>query len=455
MSEPRWTDERRTIYCGDSLDILRESADAQFDACVTDPPYGLGFMGKSWDADVPSVETWREVLRVLKPGAFALVFAGTRTFPSMALRLIEAGFELRDCLCWLYGTGFPKSLDISKQIDRCGGNPQLIKEIGAALRTARVSRGVSVTDADERYCGGVTLWSWYEGRPAGQQMPTSETLERIANDWPELRELYERTREVEREILKTYQRSKLEIKPGESTSRGTQIVSVTAANTDAAKVWSGWGTALKPAWEPILLAMKPLDGTFAHNAVTHGVAGLNIDECRIGTESRYNSPAGNEPGGQSLMLSEREMPRDATGRPCVGRWPANVLLDEIATAQLDAQSDGASRFFYVAKPGDADRGYYNAHPTVKPSALMEYLLRLVATPTGGSVLDPFAGSGTTLVAAKRLGRPAVGIELNSAYCDTIARRLGEAIVGQSKTRGRYPRDGEKKTPTTGSLSSSG
>jgi site-specific DNA-methyltransferase (adenine-specific) len=202
---------------------------------------------------------------------------------------------------------------------------------------------------------------------------------------------------------------------------------ITAPATDLAKQWNGWGTALKPAWEPIILAMKPLVGTFAKNAETHGVAGLNVDGCRIGDNPGYKYNA--DSNGTTFHGQQGERQRRSAAKKgsdtiesTKGRWPANVILDEDAGALLDEQS-GASRFFYCAKAAKSEKGADNTHPTVKPLKLMEYLCRLTATPTGGIVLDPFCGSGSTLLAARNTGRDYVGIELNEEYAAIARQRL--------------------------------
>lgn len=353
------------IYQGDCLQIMPTLDANSIDTIITDPPYGLSFMGKEWDHGIPGVPFWEAALRVAKPGAMLLAFGGTRTHHRLMSAIEDAGWEIRDCLMWLYGSGFPKSMDISKAIDKAAG-----------------------------------------------------------------------------------------------------------AKTDAAKEWDGWGTALKPAWEPIILAMKPLDGTFVQNAQEHGVAGLNIDGCRIGdevvtTHSRGNNGAfPKRPGEKTVEESGRKTDqRNIEAKPREGRWPANVILDEEAGAILDEQSGyqkdgvavsrnkktgessgnkvygkrnvdlkdvtyggggGASRFFYCAKASKSEKGDFNNHPTVKPLKLMEYLCRLTATPTGGTVLDPFMGSGSTGLACKNTGREFIGIELNQEYFNIAARRLGVA-----------------------------
>jgi hypothetical protein len=322
-----------------------------------------------------------------------LAFGGTRTYHRLACAIEDAGWQIRDCLMWLHGEGFPKSLDISKAIDKVAGAERPV--LGPHPCPASTKRVQTM------------------GRP-----------EHSGSGWQE-----------------------------------TPLL--TAPATDAAKEWVGWGTALKPAWEPILLAMKPLDGTFAENALKHGVAGLNIDECRVPTHEDTSRTQNNGPVWSGQFNGKRRINGGAQG----GRWPANVILDEEVASLLDAQSGqlksgellvghkvrthqhpgwdrpshhgqvstkdyggdtgGASRFFYCAKTSKEEKGQGNNHPTVKPLSLMLWLVKLVC-PTGGVCLDPFMGSGTTGVACQALGRGFVGIELDPAYFAIAQRRLAEA-----------------------------
>ena len=322
-----------SVRHGDCREVMAAMDAASVDAIVTDPPYGLAFMGKGWDHAVPGVEFWTEALRVAKPGAHLVAFGGTRTFHRLACASEDAGWEVRDTLSWLYGSGFPKS----------------------------------------------------HNGPWG-------------------------------------------------------------------------GTALKPAWEPIIMARKPLTGTVAANVAAHGTGALNVDECRIDASA-----------GRPHIVSKAEPSLNAfgnglngsafAGSTTLGRWPANVLLDEGAAAQLDAEAGerksgvpgvrrkshdtsamsgrlgitgqreagygdtgGASRFFYTAKASRKERGEGNHHPTVKPIALMRWLCRLV-TPAGGTVLDPFTGSGTTGCAAALEGFGFVGIEREAEYVAIAERRI--------------------------------
>lgn len=365
---------------GDCLDKLQGMAPNTVDAIVTDPPYGLSFMGKRWDYDVPSVEIWAECLRVLKPGGHLLAFAGTRTQHRMAVRIEDAGFEIRDMIAWVYGSGFPKSLDVSKAIDKAAGAEREVvgtKDVGPDMR--------------------------------GGNFKTSE---------------------------------------------GRMVADITAPATEAARQWQGWGTALKPALEPITVARKPLDGTVAANVLEHGTGALNIDGCRVEGEStrRSNTAEMGYHGGN--LASEYQTGSDA------GRWPANLIHDGsaevLANFPANAPSGGsksnrsaalhgggfkaeggtgeilrmpdngsAARFFYCAKSSKKDRGEGNTHPTVKPADLMAYLCRLV-TPPGGVVLDPFMGSGSTGKAAMREGFRFIGIERDLDYFKIAEGRIKNA-----------------------------
>jgi site-specific DNA-methyltransferase (adenine-specific) len=355
-------------------------------------------MGKTWDSSgiAYSVELWRECLRVLKPGGHLLAFGGTRTWHRLAVAVEDAGFEIRDNIAWLYGSGFPKSHNISKAIDKRGGQgATLTKQIGEALREAREKRGISKSQADEMFCDGTTNWTWFEGRTAGQRPPKPETFARIVAEWEELQPLAELVAEAEREVIGigAAQCAQLEengLCDGHFDN-GTLTVKhqlLTASATDDAKAWDGWGTALKPAHEPIVVARKPLIGTVAENVLEHGVGGLNIDATRIGTETVTINTFDNgaKPFGDAVG-------EPFTSRESVGRWPANIILDEYTAELLDQQSGitktgdvkphknkntstifgagqgldfditgshkgdsgGASRFFYVAKASKRDR----------------------------------------------------------------------------------------------------
>jgi DNA modification methylase len=410
ISVPSWW-----THHGDCLEILRGMPDASVDSIVTDPPYGLSFMGKRWDYDVPSEEIWRECLRVLKPGGHLLAFAGTRTQHRMAVRIEDAGFEIRDMIAWVYGSGFPKSLDVSKAID---------KAAGAEREIVGPNRFAHLNGKENANCYG-------------------------------------------------------------EASRPNQ----TAPATDAARQWQGWGTALKPALEPITVARKPLIGTVAANVLTRGAGAINVDGCRVGA------------GGQLSWSEPRDMGyhggSDVAGSQATestkGRWPANFIHDgsddvvglfpetssgcwrkgmtqhsrtfnvakgveaERVREARAPDSGSAARFFYCAKASKADRDegcegleerlsmrygekaqgplpqqtpskpvpQRNYHPTVKPTALMRYLCRLV-TPPGGTVLDPFMGSGSTGKAAVLEGFNFIGIEREAEYVEIAKARIAAA-----------------------------
>lgn len=373
------------IIQGDCLNILKTLPENSVDSIVTDPPYELGFMGKSWDntgiANNP--EMWKECLRVLKPGGYLLSFGGTRTYHRMACAIEDAGFEVRDMIEWVYGSGFPKSLNIGKAVDKLQGNEREV--------------------VDNPY---------KNRRPNG-------------NSWVE----------------------QIGDKPDDYT-KGTSE-------------WEGWGTALKPAHEPICMARKPLaEKTVAENCLKYGTGGINIDESRVGTEQTITR--GRSSGGTyDIGLNNPDFTQTNTGR-----FPANLIHDNSEEVRecfpestsgarkagftnketgyeassyemrvlwdkdVPAESGNASRFFksiiYQAKSSKSDRNsngaIKNIHPTCKPTKLMEYLIKMVTT-KGGIVLDPFAGSGSTLVAAKQNGYQYIGIEMTEEYIPIIEARL--------------------------------
>ena len=376
---------------GDCLERMKELPDNSVDSIVTDPPYGLSFMGKHWDKGVPSAEIWAEALRVLKPGGHLLVFAGTRTQHRMAVNIEDAGFEIRDMIAWVYGSGFPKSLDVSKQIDKAAGAEREIS--GAAVYADGRTKNNSGT-AKSGYSGGLTA----EG--AGIRMKTDPA-------------------------------------------------------TEAAKQWDGWGTALKPALEPITVARKPFKGTVAANVLEHGTGALNIDGCRVGTDLVTTfRPAATGDGKVCGKFS------GGASTSHIGRWPANLIHDgsdevvglfphtksgtltpdmnvkpssgwsggsqaDRVKTSFTANEGSAARFFYCAKASKKDRGADNTHPTVKPTDLMRYLCRLV-TPPNGIVVDPFMGSGSTGKAAVLDGFSFVGIELEPESFDIASERIRNA-----------------------------
>lgn len=407
-----------TLKFGDCLQVLRSMSDCSVDSVVTDPPYGLSFMGKKWDYDVPSVEVWAECLRVLKPGGHLLAFAGTRTQHRMAVRIEDAGFEIRDMIAWVYGSGFPKSLDVSKAIDKARRRDYVQVALDMGLNLP----GRNVDDwTKEGHAPGDKWWSEFKAA-----LPP-ETWQAI-----------------ERRVIGS-------AVSGQSAWFARGVGDVTAPATDAARQWQGWGTALKPALEPITVARKPLIGTVAENVLAHGTGALNIDGCRVETDDGCATNRVTQ-GGDHFSIGSDEKTRGTTFEPnAAGRWPANILHDgsddvlagfpdgapakagrtgkrggsswhgcegfgspeAIGTWPADP-GGSAARFFYCAKASKSDRGDGNTHPTVKPTDLMRYLCRLV-TPPGGVVLDPFMGSGSTGKAAMLEGFRFVGIERDANY----------------------------------------
>lgn len=450
------------LHHGDCLDVMRAMPSNSVDSIVTDPPYGLSFMGKRWDYDVPSVEIWAECLRVLKPGGHLLAFAGTRTQHRMAVRIEDAGFEIRDMIAWVYGSGFPKSLDVSKALDKHGPSGQVpFAEFAAHYEERRKACGL--THAQVCAAGGWHGAINHGGTSAnwanGHGMPTVEQWEILQ---PLLGLGYEWAVRVEREQYEREVIGKRAVNRGVAfTSEGPDEILVTAPGSDAARQWQGWGTALKPALEPITVARKPLVGTVAANVLEHGTGALNIDGCRVGNESTTRIKR----GGANDFPHEDDawVPRDVQVGSDMGRWPANLIhdgSDEVLAGFPQAKGQqgvltgaepssktanafgefagrapsaprgdtgSAARFFYCAKASKKDRGEGNAHPTVKPTDLMAYLCRLV-TPQGGVVLDPFMGSGSTGKAAVREGFHFVGIEREAEYLRIAQARISAQIA---------------------------
>lgn len=478
MVEPYWTDKEPdfALYCGDNRAVMPQLGAEFVDSIVTDPPYELGFMGKGWDRSgiAYDVDVWRECLRVLKPGGHLLAFGGSRTYHRLACAVEDAGFEIRDQIQWIYGSGFPKSLDISKQIDSRGG--VAVGWFGPWLRSERERRGIAQKSLAEHFrskTGGLTgcVANW----ELGLNIPTPEQFNTLCAvmDLP-----FARLEEAEREVLAHVDAGRLAVSPGQGLDRSATRLAITAPATDAAKQWNGWGTALKPAHEPIVLARKPLIGTVAENVIKHGTGGLNIDGCRIETAETLN--AGSRRLGDGIKYGLCE-PTTEYEQNANGRWPANVIHDgseEVLAGfpYSESQSGGnrgasqiwgnasgnqarngfddsgsAARFFYIPKADKSDRGEglddlplrtagevtdrqdgsdglnspragagrtsgsRNHHPTVKPTDLMRYLCRLI-TPPKGLVLDPFCGSGSTGKAARAEGFRFIGIEINEEYC---------------------------------------
>lgn len=386
---------------GDCLDKLKEIPDNSIDSIVTDPPYGISFMGKKWDHSVPNKEIWEECLRVLKPGGHLLAFAGTRTQHRMAVAIEDAGFEVRDIIAWVYASGMPKSHNIGKAIDKTLG-------------------------AEREKIGKVSLPGY----------------------------------------------GKMHVEHGVQTRNVTEFdITSDEAVTEEAKEWNGWGTAVKPSFEPITVARKPLgEKTIAANVLKWGTGGLNIDDCRIPANSKHDDPRMNGNGSRKTEKAAKNVYSGSYAGDTVvsspkGRFPANLIHDgsqEVLELFPDAKSGGsvsgnepshtgdentncygeygrvswdsytdsgsAARFFYCAKASKKDRNEgmpeskKNNHPTLKPTKLMQYLCKLI-TPTNGTILDPFMGSGSTGKAAMIEGFDFIGIELEKEYLDIAKSRI--------------------------------
>jgi len=396
--------DKLTLHHGDCLEVLRSLPDCSIDSIVTDPPYGLSFMGKRWDYDVPSVDVWVECLRVLKPGGHLLAFAGTRTQHRMAVRIEDAGFEIRDMIAWVYGSGFPKSLDVSKAIDKMDAAQE---QQARRYRFTEWVRSTGITSKQIDEATQTNMGGHYTTAASQPAIMTREHLEacrHLLKDIPEWVEREADIRSVEsknfaerevvgQKIINGEEGTAGGYKNGIASIQGANIsinrsIDITAPATPEAKQWEGWGTALKPALEPITVARKPLIGTVAENVLQHGTGAINVDGGRVGE-----------------------------------RWPANFIHDGSEEA-TDLLGDSA-RFFYCAKASKADRGE-NHHPTVKPTDLMRYLCRLV-TPPSGIVLDPFMGSGSTGKAAMLEGFAFVGIEREAEYIDIAKARIQSAV----------------------------
>jgi DNA modification methylase len=278
-------------------------------------------MGKKWDYDVPSQEIWEQCLRVLKPGGHLLAFAGSRTYHRMAVRIEDAGFDIRDQIMWIYGSGFPKSHNVGKALDKNGGNNHLVYEVGEKLKEARESRGISITQADKMFCGGSTNYSWFEGRPKGIRMPNDEIFELIVNEWTELKEYQQKVKSANREVVGKYD-SDMGGLGGERL--GDSGGDITLPATPIAQQYEGWGTALKPAHEPIVMARKPFKGSVAENVLEYGVGGINVDGCRVGTTDNLNG------GGYSKNFSGSTFQAYEAKTDFIqpeGRFPANIIFE--------------------------------------------------------------------------------------------------------------------------------
>lgn len=538
------SNESYKLYQGNMLDMLEVIEPNSIDSIITDPPYGLtsitkrfgkenstecqygkdgsfarlsrGFMGKEWDGSgiEYNVDTWQKCYEVLKPGGYLLAFGGSRTFHRIACSIEDAGFEIRDTIMWLYGSGFPKSMDISKQIDkRPNRNYENLNLFGKKLKEQRELKGYSKNDID-KMMGTNTAYAWWEGRNyLGEfkiQLPDKENYKKLK----EILELNDDMdfifEEAEREVIGIKKSGCFNSQEKDRHTIGSSKsleVDITIPSTDLAKQWQGWGTALKPSFEPIIVARKPFKGSLVDNVIKNGVGGINIDECRVEPTGedigRNNINAKNSPLNSKDGWNNNSMVGlDTTGR-YEGRFPANTILtyDEtdfeevcggfpntksVRSNRGGARNDGttvynkipqnikmnyecgfndsgsASRYFYCAKASKKDRDEgldefeekevrvlnatnpeleqkddvsarfitvkKNTHPTVKPTNLMQYLVRLV-TPKGGTILDPFNGSGSTGKAVmyenkeRNKNYKYIGIELTEEYLPIAKARI--------------------------------
>lgn len=459
------------VLHGDCVKLMRELPANSVDAIVTDPPYGIGLLGKAWDGAAIAAaavagkdhtkttgrsasvhagrynttlkgnrdfqrwtEAWAaEAFRVLKPGGHLLAFGSPRTYHRLTAGIEDAGFEVRDAIHWLYASGFPKSMDISKAIDRQRDDTPDVYRVTAWVKARRDAIGISNRDIDSAFGFAGMAGHW----TSQKSQPTVPTLEQIPKLLEVLKTKPEEVPDDVRRLL--FELNGRKGQPGEAWLRrevtGTHEETAAVSEwrhangegkaptpkerrdkpaSDEAKKWQGWGTSLAPAHEPIVVARKPFPGTTVRNVLAHDVGALNIDGTRVPGE--------------------------------LNRWPSNVVLDSAAVEELERQKPGGGKFFpvkdfgpddfppfiYQAKPSRKERdegleedGRANVHPTVKPVALMRHLIRLV-TPAGGTVLDPFAGSGTTLVAGILEGMSVVGCEMTDEYMPIIRGRVAHA-----------------------------
>lgn len=488
--------EHYTIWPCDCRTAMSLMDADSVDSIVTDPPYGLskepdaaevmrhwlagddythsgnGFMGKSWDSFVPGPAVWREAYRVLKPGGHLVAFFGTRTYDLGVMALRLAGFEVRDQLAWCFGSGFPKSHDVSKGIDKLDAADA--RRSRALAFTAWI-REQGITGGQIDAVTGTNMGGHYTTAASQPAVATREHFERMRHMFKDVPPVWveqmvdQRTVESENYARRPITQEgvgaaiageNISFDQRSSTERERRDI---PATPEAAQ-WQGWGTALKPAYEPIVLCRKPLsERTVAANVLRWGTGAVNIDGCRIGDEVRVNPAAANKAGGASLNMSAVGMPEGVAGREAAGRWPANLAHDD--SPEATAGMGDAQRYFYAAKASKADRNrgledhpeqpsaasefrpnhtakaaagedgnpygrwtpQKNTHPTVKPTALMQWLVRLI-TPPGGTVLDPFMGSGSTGVAAILEGAQFIGCEMTDEYVPIASARIDNAVT---------------------------
>jgi len=512
--------ENYKLYQGSMLDMLEVIEPNSIDSIITDPPYELNFMNKGWDNSGIAFQpdTWKKCYEVLKPGGYLLAFGGSRTFHRIACAIEDAGFEIRDTIMWLYGSGFPKSMDISKSLDKRNGR-NYNEDFRKYINNKRLEKNISLKQINELFGlstdgGGVASYIFSEREQNG--LPTKEQY-LILKEKLELDNRYDDLiflEEAEREVVGKSNYS-IPTKIYDISNGGGKRLeqNITTPSTDLAKQWQGWGTALKPSFEPIIVARKPFKGSLVDNVIEYGVGGINIDECRVETQDDlYRKPCEN-----GSIYSQQET-KYTTGTMSdsykLGRFPANTILtydetdfDEVCGGfpntksakngirQSDSEnvncygkgigikagmnngeygdSGSASRYFYCAKASKKDRDEgldefetksheeinnrkegsagatrqygggtnpflsvscprKNTHPTVKPTELMQYLVRLV-TPNDGTVLDPFNGSGSTGKAVmyenkeKNKNYKYIGIELTEEYLPIAKARIEYAM----------------------------
>ena len=412
------------ILNGDNRVILKTIESNSIDSIITDPPYGIAFLGKDWDANTGALETYQECVRVLKPGGHILAFSAARTYHHLAITLEQAGFEIRDQIMWIYSSGFPKSQDVGKSIDRQSGKAAHkadLAEVKAILKQLYKDSGKSNTQID-RECGfnaAGYLKTDFKDKGWANNLPRDDkwaTLKSVLNCGDDYDDYFITTPQV-----KVGEKETGCFGPGSDYTIGGRghIVDVTKSQTDAGKQWAGWGTALKPAHEPICLARKPSKLSIAKNVQRWGTGALNIDDSRVAIEG-LDTRSGGSNGWDRVEFGEAE-PNKYDGNNYVpneqGRFPSNVIGEIEQPYQ---------KYFYCPKVSRAERHIdnqvENIHPTVKPVALMKYLIKLV-TPPNGRVLDPFNGSGSTGMAAVELGYEYIGIEQDPKYCEISGQRI--------------------------------
>ena len=452
---------------GNSLEVLKTLEDNSIDSIVTDPPYELGFMGKSWDKTgiAHNVELWEQALRVLKPGGHLIAFSGSRTYHRMAVAIEDAGFEIRDQILWIYSQGMPKSLDISKAIDK--SKPKNKEDISKAI----VNSGLSDNYIAENLNVSSALVRFWR---LGERTIQKEECDKL-NKLLKLELELEYT-EDKREIIGINKNAM----SGWNTDGTTKFIDrpILKGTTEEAKKWSGYGTSLKPSHEPMVLARKPLsEKTVAENVLKWGTGAINIDECRVEFKNELSPTVKRRESTTPINYKEDGKWPDARGESYhlphfgdnLGRWPANLIhdgSDEVQSIFPDTKSfkskdnykgiksednifkgtltnsgqkyndsGNASRYFYCAKVNKKDRNdgldenQKNHHPTVKPTDLMAYLVKLI-TPKGGTVLDPFNGSGSTGKACailKDRNYKYIGIDLSQEYLDISKARIENEI----------------------------